>query len=198
MIMKTLILLAICTLALNIQSVKAKNDTIDKYVIDKEIIERFDGTQLEGKTISKYIIAYRKKGNVVEKTHVIFTNSKSASTENVDLKDATNVTVYDGLILVDGKEIDRKDLKNIIKTEDVATINYHKADSKVAKSYGEKGKNGVLVIATKANKALGNVYFINGERADKSEVDKLSPDNIASVSINNKDGKSVVDIVTKK
>lgn len=198
MIMRTLILLALCTLALNIQTIMAKNDTIDKYVIDKEIIERFDGTQLEGKTISKYVIAYRQKGNVVEKTHVIFTNSKSALTENIGLKDAMNVTVYDGLIIVDGKEIDRKDLKNIIKTEDVASINYHKADSKVAKSYGEKGENGVLVIATKANKAFGNVYFINGGRADKSEVDKLSPDNIASMSINNKDGKTVVDIVTKK
>ena len=77
--MGTILLSAFCALALNVQSTEIKKDTIDKYVIDKQVVERFDGTQLEGKTISKYIIAYKYAGHVVEKTHVIFTEAASSS-----------------------------------------------------------------------------------------------------------------------
>ena len=77
--MKAILLSVLCTLTLNVQSMDVKKDTINKYVIDKQVIERFDGTQLEGKTISKYIIAYRNVGNVVEKNHVIITENKSFS-----------------------------------------------------------------------------------------------------------------------
>ena len=68
--MKAILLSLLCTLALNVQSMEIKKDTIDKYVIDKQVIERFNGRQLEGKTISKYIIAYKNAGNVVEKNHI--------------------------------------------------------------------------------------------------------------------------------
>ena len=91
--MRTLLLLAFCTLALNVQSVEIKKDTIDKYVIDKQTIERFNGTQLEGKTISKYIIAYKDAGNVVEKMHFILTGNESVSFSNTPIKQSK----YEGL-----------------------------------------------------------------------------------------------------
>ena len=74
----------------------------------------------------------------------------------------------------------------------------YKADSKVATSYGVKGKDGVMMITTKANKTLQNVYFVDGERVKKEDVDKLSPNKIASMNISKKDGFSVVNIITKK
>ena len=104
---------------------------------------------------------------------------------------------YDGLIIVDGKEMTFNDISNL-KTDEIASMEIYKADSKVAKSYGEKGKNGVMMITTKTNKTLGNIYFIDGERVKKEDVDKLSPNKIASMNVSKKEGVSVVDIVTKK
>lgn len=189
--MGTLLLSVCCSLALNAQSIEIKNDTIHKYMIDKQFIDRFDGTQLEGKTISKYIIAYKKVGSVVEKNHVIFTENKQASSE----AQSVGPVKFAGLIMVDGKEKSIEEL-NQLKADEIASMNIYKADSKVAKSYGEKGKKGVLMISTK--QGSGNVYFVDGKRVEKSVVDKLSPDKIASMVINKKEGNSVIDIVLKK
>lgn len=191
--MGTLLLLAFCTLALNVQSVEIKKDTIDKYVIDKQTIERFNGTQLEGKTISKYIIAYKDAGNVVEKMHFILTGNESVSFSNTPIKQSK----YEGLVIVDGKEMSSDDFSKM-NAKDIASMKVYKAGSKVAESYGETGKNGVLWITTKANKTSENIYFIDGRRVEKGEVDKLSPDRIASVSVNKEEGNSVVLVVTKK
>ena len=190
--MRTILLTLLCVLAFNMQAVETGKYTVDKYVIDQQVIERFDGSQLEGKTISKYIIAYKDCGDIVEKTHVVFTDTPNIS--SIDVKDGS---VYEGLIIVDGKEVDRYEFKDIVKTCDITAVNIYKPGSKVANSYGEKGQKGVLVITTEANKTPENIYFINGERVSKSIVDGLSPNKIANMSINKEDGKSVIYIVTK-
>lgn len=199
MIMGTLLLSVFCVLVLNVQPAEIKKDTINKYVIDKHVIEHFDGTQLEGKTISKYIIAYKDSGNFVEKMHVIYTvNNFLSANELVELEEAVNGPIYDGLILVDGKEMNKKQLKEI-KAKDIVSVNTYKPDSKVAKSHGEKGKNGVLVILTKQNKdSNGSIYLIDGKRVEKSEFEKLLPSKIASIEVNKEDRISVIDVVTKK
>ena len=191
--MGTLLLLAFCTLALNVQSVEIKKDTIDKYVIDKQTIERFNGTQLEGKTISKYIIAYKDAGNVVEKMHFILTGNESVSFSNTPIKQSK----YEGLVIVDGKEMSLDEFSKM-NAKDIAGMKVYKAGSKVAESYGEPGKNGVLWITTKANKTSENIYFIDGRRVEKDEVDKLSPNKIASMTVKKEEGNSVIQIVTKK
>ena len=192
--MGAILLSAFCALALNVQSVEIKKDTIDKYVIDKQVIERFNGTQLEGKTISKYIIAYKDAGNFIEKTHVIMTDGINISFKNKSV----NQMKYEGLVIVDGKEMSVSDFSKM-NAEEIASINVYKAGSKVANSYGDKGKNGVLMIATKAGKAkYETIYFIDGKKVEKSEIDKLSPDKIASMTVNKEEGYSVVEIVTKK
>lgn len=190
--MKTFLLSALCALALNVQSMEVKKDTIDKYMIDKQVIERFDGTQLEGKTISKYIIAYRNVGDMVEKNHIIITEDKGFS-----LNGKVNQMKYEGLIIIDGKEATINELSHL-KAEKIAKMENYKAGSKVAESYGEKGEKGVIMITTKANMTSGNIYLIDGKRVEKSEVDKLSPDRIASMKIDKKEGNSVFEITTKK
>ncbi len=197
--MGTILLSAFCALALNVQSVEIKKDTIDKYVIDKQVIERFNGSQLEGKTISKYIIAYKDEGNVVEKTHIIYTDSTNSPVGNmiVNLDKPVNGQKLETLIVVDGKEMSSSDFRKM-NAEEIASMQVYKADSKMAKSYGEKGRDGVLWITTKANKASENIFFIDGRRAEKSEIDKLSPDKIANISVNKEKGISVIKVVTKK
>lgn len=191
--MKTILLSLFCVLALNVKGQEIKKDTIDRYLIDKQVIERFDGSQLEGKTISKYMIAYKHIGNIVEKNHIIITEKEGIPMNGKPVK----IMKYEGLIIVDGKETAFNDISNL-KADEIASMEIYKADSKVAKSYGEKGKNGVMMITTKTNKTLGNIYFIDGERVKKEDVDKLSPNKIASMNVSKKEGVLVVDIVTKK
>ena len=191
--MKTILLSVLCTLTLNVQSMEVKKDTIDKYVIDKQIIERFDGTQLEGKTISKYIIAYKNVGNMVEKNHIIITEKHGITLNGKPVK----IMKYEGLIIIDGKEASVNELSHL-KAEKIAKMENYKAGSKVAKSYGEKAEKGVLWITTKNNKTSENIYFIDGRRAEKDEMDKLSPNKIASIKVNKKEGNSVIEVITKK
>ena len=191
--MKTILLSVLCTLTLNVQSMEVKKDTIDKYVIDKQIIERFDGTQLEGKTISKYIIAYKNVGNMVEKNHIIITEKHGITLNGKPVK----IMKYEGLIIIDGKEATTNELSQL-KAEEIAKMENYKAGSKVAESYGEKAEKGVLWITTKNNKTSENIYFIDGRRAEKDEVDKLSPNKITSVKVNKKEGNSVIEVITKK
>lgn len=191
--MKTILLSLFCLLALNVKGQEIKKDTIDRYLIDKQVIERFDGSQLEGKTISKYMIAYKHIGNIVEKNHIIITEKEGIPMNGKPVK----IMKYEGLIIVDGKETAFNDISNL-KADEIASMEIYKADSKVAKSYGEKGKNGVMMITTKTNKTLGNIYFIDGVRVKKEDVDKLSPNKIASMNISKKEGFSVLNIITKK
>ena len=191
--MKTILLSLFCLLALNVKGQEIKKDTIDRYLIDKQVIERFDGSQLEGKTISKYMIAYKHIGNIVEKKHIIITEKQGIPMNEKSVR----IMKYEGLIIVDGKEVTFNDISNL-KTDEIASMEIYKADSKVAKSYGEKGKDGVMMITTKANKTLQNVYFIDGEKVKKEDVDKLSPNKIASMNISKKESFSVVNIITKK
>ena len=197
--MKAFLLLVIGALALNVQASEVKKDTIDKYVIDKKNVERFDGTQLEGKTISKYIIACKDAGDVVERMHVIYTDDKNISVNGgLILSGSVKGTVYKGLVIVDGREIDSKDLNNVVKTGDIFSVTIHKPGSKVAESYGEKGEKGVMVIVTKTGQDKnGTIYFVDGIRTEKEDVDKIVSEKIASIDVNKKDGVSIIQITTK-
>lgn len=205
--MGVFLLSALCAMFLNTHNEEIRKDTIDRYVIDKQIVENFDGTQLEGKTISKYIIAYKDAGNVVERKHVIFTHKNSVTIGNVAINSTTSRNyldgnslvsgdVFSGIFIVDGKETSVHELVNV--ANDIERINVFKPGSDVAKSYGEKGNNGVIVVTTRTNKNGGHICFVDGRRVEKSEVDKLSSDKIESMTVKKEEGASVIYIVTKK
>lgn len=214
--MGTIFLSAFCALALNVQATEVKQDTIHKYVIDKQAVENFNGTQLEGKTISKYIIAYKNVGKTVEKTHVIYTGSPmitasdNMTTEEggktISIKNISKMTFgndvaikYKGLVIIDGKEAKSLDFAINIEPESIASIDIHKPGSKVAESYGEKGKNGVIMVTTKKPKSENTItYFIDGQKVDKRTVENLDPAKIASMNVNKKDGNSAIEITLKK
>ena len=115
----------------------------------------------------------------------------------INLGTPVNGIKYEALIVVDGKEMSPSDFSKM-DAKEIFSMTVYKADSKVAKSYGEKGKNGVWWITTKANNTSENIYIIDGRRVDKSEMDKLSPDRIASMIVNKEEGNSVIEIRTKK
>ena len=186
--MRTILLTALCAITIGTQA-KVANDTIDKYIIDKQPVEHFDGSQLEGKRISKYMIAYKQGKGVVEKHHVIYTDAKIVRLTGNDDKSVSVVT--EPLLIVDGKEISPEDFAKI-NSETIDHIDVLKAGSKAAEeTFGEKGKNGVIIVTTKAAKSNattdGEVDFlvykaliiVDGKETSPEDFAKLKPESSA-------------------
>ncbi|MBR3985452.1 MAG: hypothetical protein IKJ92_10970 [Bacteroidaceae bacterium] len=186
--MRTILLTALCAVAIGTQA-KVANDTIDKYIIDKQPIEHFDGSQLEGKCISKYMIAYKQGKGVVEKHHVIYTDAKIVRLTGNDDKSVSVVT--EPLLIVDGKEISPEDFAKL-NSQAIDHIDVLKAGSKAAEeTFGEKGKNGVIIVTTKATKSNattdGEVDFlvykaliiVDGKETSPEDFAKLKPESSA-------------------
>ena len=150
--MRTILLTALCAVAIGTQA-KVANDTIDKYIIDKQPVEHFDGSQLEGKRISKYMIAYKQGKGLVERHHVIYTGDEDVKVVRLTANDDKSVSVVtEPLLIVDGKETSPEEFAKI-NSQAIDHIDVLKAGSKAAKeNFGEKGKNGVIIVTTKAGK----------------------------------------------
>ena len=179
---------ALCAITIGTQA-KVANDTIDKYIIDKQPVEHFDGSQLEGKRISKYMIAYKQGKGVVERHHVIYTDAKIVRLTGNDDKSVSVVT--EPLLIVDGKEISPEDFAKL-NSQAIDHIDVLKAGSKAAEeTFGEKGKNGVIIVTTKATKSNattdGEVDFlvykaliiVDGKETSPEDFAKLKPESSA-------------------
>ena len=209
--MRTILLTALCAVAIGTQA-KVANDTIDKYIIDKQLIEHFDGSQLEGKRISKYMIAYKQGKGVVEKHHVIYTGDEAEKTFTIE-GDANGSIVIskavDPLIIVDGKEMTHEGL-SMIKSEDIVSVNVFEPGSEVAKSYGEKGSKGVIMVTTKATsvtKVVEPLIIVDGKETSQEDFAKINSAEIANITVlkpdpavkiwGNKGCNGVIQVTTK-
>ena len=185
--MRTILLTALCVVTIGTQA-KVANDTIDKYIIDKQPIERFDGSQLEGKRISKYMIAYKQGKGVVEKHHVIYTGDEAEKTFTIEGNANGPIVVskmLGPLIIVDGKESSNEEMA-LIKAEDVACVYVFEPGSEVAKSYGAKGSKGVIKVTTKsANVTIVSdpLVIVDGKEISKKELEKINPNDIAHMEV---------------
>lgn len=186
--MKSILIAALCAVSFTAQAEVVKRDTIHKYTIDKQAVEHFDGSQLEGKHISKYIIAYKENGNVVEKHHVIYTGDEAE-------KNFTMVGDADGpiivsknlgpLMIVDGKEVTREGL-SMLASEDVASVNVFEPGSKIAEKYGEKASQGVVIVTTKSAitaKASEPLVIVDGKEVSQAYMDKVKPEEIDHIDV---------------
>lgn len=179
--MKSILLTALCAVAIGTQA-KVANDTIDKYIIDKQPVEHFDGSQLEGKCISKYMIAYKQGKGVVERHHVIYTSDEAEKTFTIK---GVVSKVQGPLIIVDGKEITHEEM-SMIRSEDVASVNTFEPRSEVAKSYGEKGSKGVIMVTTKnANetKTVEPLVIVDGKVVSQEDLGKMNPKDIDHIDV---------------
>jgi len=97
----------------------------------------------------------------------------------------------DILYVVDGK-FTTKNEAMAINPKDIESINVLKNESAI-KQYGDKGKNGVVVI-TKKSKVISSsviekttkpdpIYFVNGKEIPKDEMNTISPNTIQSISV---------------
>lgn len=165
------------------------------YVIDGKHVENFDGSQLVGKTIKHYDMKVLPNTII----HNIFTTDDWVKIEGTTTNTMTHVLteeeaaargipmtsssmkafMHNPLIIVDGEEYNGN-LSEI--TEKMDYIDVYNPDDEVAKSYGEKGKNGVMKIYTKKqDDAI--VYIVNGKIASKEDFNKLVPESIKKIKV---------------
>lgn len=157
------LLSAVCAMSLSASVAAAPSDTLDRYIINGENVENFDGSQLVGKTVSDYkVIDAKSNAGDVIKLHMIRTDGqktkeiKSATTiEGVQVVDkyrkvseslsSGNVTVIstEAVYIIDGKKCDKEAL-NKIKPAEIASMAVYKPGSKEAVKLS--GENEVTVI----------------------------------------------------
>lgn len=191
------------------------------FIINGEKIENFDGSQLTGKKILSFDVIKNDKGDVytihtdeilpdslrnrpykVSTKLLYITKDTLANGNNINksekaVKREVEVTNFDmdmlnskPLIVLDGKEYTGS--LNYIKPGDINSINVYKSGSDVANAYGEKGKNGVLKIFTKASK--DNVqYVVDGKPATFQEVKDITPSKISNVVVLKRGSKAAMD-----
>ena len=189
------------------------------FIINGKKIENFDGSQLTGKKILSFNVIKNDKGDVYNihtdeilpdslrnrpykvstELHYI-TKDTLANGNNINKSKKTGkmeveVTNFDmlnskPLIVLDGKEYTGS--LNYIKPGDINSINVYKPESDVANAYGEKGKNGVLKIFTKASK--DNVlYVVDGKPATSQEVKDIAQSKISNIVILKRGSKAAME-----
>lgn len=156
--MNTFLITALFASLVGSNDITAQTDTINKYTVDGKVVYNFDGSQLENKTILSYDITVapenkgKKDGNVV-RTHEIKTaegmlnyDDASATNGNARVSLRYSSTQEKPLVIVDDKEY-----KGTIESIDPATIKTITVlkDKAAIEVYGDKGKDGVVMIETK-------------------------------------------------
>lgn len=191
------------------------------FIINGEKIENFDGSQLTGKKILLFNVIKDDKGDVYSihtdeilpdslrnrpykvstELHII-TKDTLANGNNINksekaVKREVEVTKFDmlnlnskPLIILDGKEYTGS--INDIKSGNINSIKVYKPGSDVANAYGEKGKNGVLKIFTKASKE-NILYVVDGKSATSQEVKDIAPSKISNIVILKRGSKAAMD-----
>ena len=191
------------------------------FIINGKKIENFDGSQLTGKKILSFNVIKNDKGDVytihtdeilpdslrnrpykVSTKLLYITKDTLANGNNINksekaVKREVEVTNFDmdmlnskPLIVLDGKEYTGS--LNYIKSGDINSINVYKPGSDVANAYGEKGKNGVLKIFTKASKE-NILYVVDGKSATSQEVKDIAPSKISNVVVLKRGSKAAMD-----
>ena len=166
---------AICALNINASVMTVQADTLDRYIINNQKVERFDGSQLVGKTISYYKVVLAKgnsEGEIV-RLHVILTDGQKAKV--IEVKPATvgdgsnvgngeTVITVDGktytdanptvisskaaIYVLDGKKCDKEALTKI-KPESISSMTVYKPGCKEAVELSGRKDVSVIKVVTK-------------------------------------------------
>lgn len=207
--MTTLIISAVCALALGTGSMASSSDTVDVYIIDNQKVENFDGSQLTGKNVASYVIA--RDESAAKRVHII-TTEESGKGKKAELKFkssgqiSTTTSGLDANVIIDGKASDSETLMQF-SPDSIASITVHQAGSSVSMEFGDNGKKNVIQVTTKNAETgsgsgsvtivnTGNtltsrtsetysaddlVYILNGKQITSDEFKKLSSKNIKSI-----------------
>lgn len=205
--MKRFIITIFCAALFMASSSAQTSKTTEKYIIDGREITNFDGSQLKDKVILDYKIEpgtecfvhrittadslknlkVRLDGWKIDIPKIFDEGANKGKYKLVIKKDKL-------LYIVDG--VEKKNGLEGIDLTNIASVTVFKPGSKEALSYGEAGKNGVVIIKTRKEDHI--VYTINGKKATKIEVDKLTPNLIKNVIVMKRGSKAAVKLAGKK
>lgn len=122
------------------------------YVLDGEVqpknspvINKISPEDIESVNIIKGEVAEKTYGDKGKNGVVVIATRKKNSEYMISREGLKN---FQGLIIVDGEEIDRQKLDEKLNAENIESIDVLKNEH-ARKIYGEKGRNGVIVITTK-------------------------------------------------
>lgn len=175
--MTTFFLSAVCAIAMNATAFSSPADTVDVYMIDGCRVEDFDGSQLKGKTISSYSVG-RADGKA-EWQHVIWTREYSVKIdgENDGIRVVAGSSVKPGIVILDGKEVEYEVLGSL---DQKSILNVTVLKDEVAmQKYGDKAKDGVIVITTKDGGA--KVPETGSSRSGQLSVSGIKGENVRVV-----------------
>ena len=205
--MKRFIITIFCAAFFMASSSAQTSKTTEKYIIDGREITNFDGSQLKDKVILDYKIEPGAECFVHRITTVDSLKNLKVKLDGwkIDIPKIFDEGENKGkcklvikkdklLYIVDG--VEKKNGLEGIDLTNIASVTVFKPGSKEALSYGEAGKNGVVIIKTRKEDHI--VYTINGKNATKIEVDKLTPNLIKNVIVMKKGSKAAVKFAGKK
>ena len=162
--MRTFLLTAICALLFGASTLSAQEKP-DKYIINGQVIENFNGAQLEGLKVESYKIETSTEGGTTVRTHVITTS------DGAPLGPKYAEPVY----VVDGEAVTKEDF-NKVNAFDIERIDVIKANSEgeIIKRYSAEGK-GVIILTLKKTKskeykAVGETMKLRNANEDSYKV----------------------------
>lgn len=208
--MRTLLILGLCATAMMANAQTAKRDTVTRVMLNGTMYKNFDGTLLTNKTIASYymdtitlptreeclehnssrmlhtINVNLSKGYLIDtlayqNTPVIVLHKIKTTDAPVSKPQPISFRRTDGsagtpLMIVDGVESTTPPMNT-----DVIEIRVYEPNSDEAKEYGEKGKNGVMVITT--TKKFKVIYIIDGKESTEAEMEAISHSQIESMTV---------------
>ena len=128
----------------------APADTLDHYVINGQSADRFDGSQLVGKTIVSYeitLINHPTRGLV--RIHEILTEGVSLPPASFRVRVQDPSQQNDPAYVIDGKQVSKKDFEALTPA-DIKSITVVKNGTMEDVKKYDGWENGVILVETKA------------------------------------------------
>jgi hypothetical protein len=158
----------------------AQKVTVNKYSINDEPVYDFNGSQLNGKTIDRYRIDTMPpldENKVIVIHQILTTDFKRPDGPSLKVRvepgGSMPLTIVDGVVSA------------VMPTpEEINSVEVLKPNSPEAARYGEKGKNGIVVITTKSRKPTSTtIYIIDGQKSTEADMKALNQNKIKSVDV---------------
>ena len=144
------LLLALVSGNLKAASLTAAPDTLQQYFINGQRVEKFDGSQLVGKTIEAYTIddIISPYTNSPVRVHSIVTEGSNLPkpSSTIEIRKASGQP--DPVFVIDGKRVTRKEFENMNPAQIKSMTVVKNGTQEDVKKY-EGWENGVILIETK-------------------------------------------------
>lgn len=146
---------------LQAEAIAAVPDTLNLYVIDKQMVSQFDGSQLVGKKIVAYRITTGtltagSSGKDIVRIHDIQTEAASTSSMHVLVAQAA-----DPAYVIDGKQVTKDEFERL-KPSGIHSITVVKKGSREDVKKYAGWENGVILVTTRKDDS-SKVYTVSAD-----------------------------------